>query len=819
VANVNAAVKKSNQGDLPMRRLHLRLLTCGTLAAVFMTWNLARPARAELNAKQLVDAIEKAKQLLLLQQQEDGSWKQGKGVEQYETGDTSLALLALLNTGMSLNDPPIERGLNWLRRKRPETTYEISLMIQVLATAKDGKRDFAQVSELAGMLELSQVRQGPNAGSWWYNKSAVGGADRSNGQFAVLGLREAQEMGVSVSLETWRRARNHWLSTQNGDGSWSYNSPKQGAGGTASMTVAGITTLIITQAMLRQGDKELNADGTPYCCGDPVFDQPLEDAYRWLGNNFSVKENRGDGRWVLYYLYGLERAGRFSGRRFFIDHRAGREIKHDWYREGAEYLITPKKGQIQFSGLWGEGDQNPIRSSSFALMFLSKGLAPVLINKLQHGPPRGKKPGAGADWNRHPDDIRNLTQLISNRPKWPKLITWQTVELAQATLPDLMQAPILFISGSDAPQFDQRERDLLKDFVLQGGFILIDNNCRSSAFDDGVRDLIRQMYPPSEAQLKKLTADHPVFRSEFDLVDPKTNTPPVELWGVDVGCRTSIMYSPHDLSCLWDKWTSFKVENRPPAVLSMITEATKVGVNIVAYVTGRELLDKLTQQEQMIVANEPDRIQRGLVEIRKIKYNGDWDAAPQALKNLLVALNRTAGAPTATRSRELQILDATNLFRTPIIYMHGRHDFNFNKNEQEQLRKYIAQGGALFSDSCCGAPGYDRSFRNLMKQMFPDNPLKRIPPDHEIFKIGHELKTVKRREPDVDQATSALQVSIRTAEPFLEGIEINGRYVIVYSKYDISCALERQASVACTGYVHEDAVRIGVNVITYFFDQ
>src|SRR5205807_8178114 len=107
------------------------------------------------------------------------------------------------------------------------------------------------------------------------------------------------------------------------------------------------------------------------------------------------------------------------------------------------------------------------------------------------------------------------------------------------------------------------------------------------------------------------------------------------------------------------------------------------------------------------------------------------------------------------------------------------------------------------------------SFRTMLKQLYPDNPLKRIPPEHEIFKIGYVLKTVQRREPDVDQANSALQVSVRTVEPFLEGIEINGRYVVVYSKYDISCALERQAWVACTGYVHDDAVRIAVNVVLY----
>ncbi|MFN0051642.1 MAG: DUF4159 domain-containing protein [Planctomycetales bacterium] len=38
---------------------------------------------------------------------------------------------------------------------------------------------------------------------------------------------------------------------------------------------------------------------------------------------------------------------------------------------------------------------------------------------------------------------------------------------------------------------------------------------------------------------------------------------------------------------------------------------------------------------------------------------------------------------------------------------------------------------------------------------------------------------------------------------------------MLYCKYDISCALERQTSVVCTGYVHEDAVRLGVNMVLY----
>jgi hypothetical protein len=274
------------------------------------------------------------------------------------------------------------------------------------------------------------------------------------------------------------------------------------------------------------------------------------------------------------------------------------------------------------------------------------------------------------------------------------------------------------------------------------------------------------------------------------------------------------MYSPHDLSCLWDKWTSFELPGRPVPLSSMITKATRVGVNVVAYVTGRELLDKLQRQMQLPMKIEADRIERDLLEISKIRYTGDWDAAPLALRNLLVAFNKMEGQEAMAAQRDLTLLDK-NLFRYPIAYMHGRYQFALGQPEQDKLAAYIKQGGVLFADACCGKSDFDRSFRQLMTQLFPGNGLKRIPANHEIFttKIGHDLKTVRCREPDPDDP--AKPVAIRAVEPFLEGIEVNGRFVIIYSKYDISCAVHHQAPVPCIGYLYEDAVKIGINVCLY----
>ncbi len=197
------------------------------------------------------------------------------------------------------------------------------------------------------------------------------------------------------------------------------------------MTVAGVASLVITDAMVRLGEPDLKADGTVDCCGKEKEDDALERGLKWLGNNFSVQTNPKYGAWFLYYMYGLERAGRLSGRRFFGEGAN----KHDWYREGAEHLVDR---QSVMDGSWRTEtpDGDPVVGTCFCLLFLSKGFAPVLINKLEYGPrdPAGLDV-VGNDWNRHKNDVRNLTQYITGLPKWPKLLNWQIVPLPQATVP------------------------------------------------------------------------------------------------------------------------------------------------------------------------------------------------------------------------------------------------------------------------------------------------------------------------------------------------------------------------------------------------
>ena len=769
-----------------------------------------------LSAERVLQSIERAKKALASRQNADGSWP---GMDRWKVGTSSLALLALINAGMTAEDPEVQKGLRYLRNVKepdPSMIYEISLMAMALAAAKDGQTDTVRLVQLAQKLEDAQIKNGESTGSWSYSVERGGfldlGGDRSNAQYAILGLHEAAEAGVPVDREVWQRAKQHWLDSQNADGGWGYTGVQNRASpSTGSMTVAGIASLVIVQDKLRD-DGDVTPEGRPICCEDKEpddIDKALDRAIRWLTRNFAVGHNPQSSNWLLYYLYGLERAGRLGGLRFFGD--------HDWYREGAAFLVASQNPR---TGAWsgtGSVESDEVVGTSFALLFLSKGLAPVLINKLQYGPidPTARGVVLDDNWNQHRDDIRNLTNLVSGLDKWPKLVTWQTLNLNRVlengSVQDLKQAPVLFIGGRDEPDFDERSVELFRQYIDQGGFIFAVANCNAAGFDGGIRKLIEQMYPQGEAQLKRLEPDHVVFRSHYPL-----DAEAIELWGVDIGCRTAIIYSPEDLACLWNKWMRQDPPKRHPELKSSIIRATKIGVNVVAYATGREPPIKLKVDGELVNGGEQDRIERGFLQIAKLRHSGTWDAAPQALRNLLMALNRTVGPAASTTVRELPPTD-DNIYRYPILYMHGRNRFDLGAGEREQLRTYLERGGVLFADACCGDQKFDDSFREMVAQLFPESRLERIPADHEMFtaSVGHDIRRVRRRMPEADNPNVALELSVREVEPFLEGIQIDGRWAIIYSKYDISCALERQASVACAGYLPEDAVRIGINVILY----
>ena len=82
---------------------------------------------------------------------------------------------------------------------------------------------------------------------------------------------------------------------------------------------------------------------------------------------------------------------------------------------------------------------------------------------------------------------------------------------------------------------------------------------------------------------------------------------------------------------------------------------------------------------------------------------------------------------------------------------------------------------------------------------------------------GYDLSNVSRREPQARDTGDRAEARIRKGPPELEGIKVgpDGRYAVIFSKYDISCALEKHDSLECEGYLRDDAERIAINMLLY----
>ncbi len=607
--------------QMSLRKMFVRV---SIILATFLclgsaTFNSAR-AQNEFSAEQVDRAIREAVEFLVQNQNgTSGGWPEVGG---YEMGASCLVTLALLNAGQDYQSPQMKRALRYISSKELSKTYTVSLQTMVYCVA-DPELYASAIRKNVEWLIDGQL----DDGGWAYDFRS-GNSDPSNSQFALLALHEAQRVSVDVPKQKLKvafdKARFYWVKLQNDDGSFRYG-PSDVA--TGSMTCAGIASLIIVGS---QSDQlAASARDSVQCCGgDDDIRRRIEKAIGWMGRNFNVLSNPGNGRFYYYYMYGLERAGRLSGRRFFVDARGNR----DWYREGIRPILALQEANGGFRALDGiAGLGNRFTESALALLFLAKGKRQVVVNRLDFG--------QDADWNHHPMSVQHLT--AHTEKAWKRDLAWQTVRIKQAKVEDLLEAPVLFISGSNAPNFSRDEKLLLKRYVDQGGFIFAEacngDGCNGAAFEEYFKKLVVELF---EAPLEKLAPDHPIWTAETS-IDPKDLPEGTWLYGVQTCCRLGVVYSPYSLSCRWE--LNLPYGNMPdysPAVLGDLNTATKVGVNVLSYASGKELKEKLDTVSILEEVIQKTSTERGLFTLPILQHNAGADDAPRAVKTLIEWLNQ-----------------------------------------------------------------------------------------------------------------------------------------------------------------------------------
>ena len=145
-------------------------------------------------------------------------------------------------------------------------------------------------------------------------------------------------------------------------------------------------------------------------------------------------------------------------------------------------------------------------------------------------------------------------------------------------------------------------------------------------------------------------------------------------------------------------------------------------------------------------------------------------------------------------------LDTDALFDYPFCVMSGNEDFSLTDKERKQFRKYLTQGGFLLVSPGCSDEKWDQSFRQEIKVCFPEYSLQRIPMTHPIFSIVNQIPRLADKY---------------GKQVWLEGLEINGRLVMVYSKDGLNDVEHAQGCCCCGGNEIRDPAKVNVNVFTY----
>jgi hypothetical protein len=432
---------------------------------------------------------------------------------------------------------------------------------------------------------------------------------------------------------------------------------------------------------------------------------------------------------------------------------------------------------------------------------------PVLIAKIQFGEIATAQHDGEVfkywDWNKDPGDVKVLTGLANRglginyttRQGWLRMFE-----------PDPAQVPIMYYTGSDEFTLTEPEVERLREFVRNGGTIWGDVCFGDPEFFQAFVREISRVLPGRE--WRQLPADHPLFHS-YRHVEQVTYTHPVPdapekvgapvFYGLDWGDRTAVILSRYDLSCGWDGHIRKGAHGVSPA------DARTLGINMIAY--SLAVFPVGQYQSAAKVFYEDQERARGDFVFAQARLGGDWDTQPNAIANLLKFV--TAGSATEVKFQRRAVeLDAEELQTYPFLYITGRSGFELTEAEVAALRRYVRSGGFVLASSGCGRGEFDTAFRREIKRVLPESPLEELEAEHAVYSILHPVEQVQY---------SPYTLSTEGEPPALplEGCQVGARTAVIYSRYDVGGGWRGFDHPFGRAVAHQDAVKLGVNIVLY----
>ncbi|WP_116105815.1 DUF4159 domain-containing protein [Lewinella sp. IMCC34191] len=185
------------------------------------------------------------------------------------------------------------------------------------------------------------------------------------------------------------------------------------------------------------------------------------------------------------------------------------------------------------------------------------------------------KYNGGGDWYANPTALPNLANFCNQTLRTDLDPDYGTVDVGSA---ELFNYPWVHMTGHGNVVFSSSEAENLRNYLIGGGFLHIDDNYGMDPF---IRVAMEQVFP--EAKFVELPFDHPIYHQTYDFPGglPKIHEHDGKApqgYGLFWEDRLVCFYTYS--SDLGDGWEDESVHNDPPEIRAA---ALKMGSNVIEY--------------------------------------------------------------------------------------------------------------------------------------------------------------------------------------------------------------------------------------------
>nr|WP_246073280.1 DUF4159 domain-containing protein [Formosa sediminum] len=182
----------------------------------------------------------------------------------------------------------------------------------------------------------------------------------------------------------------------------------------------------------------------------------------------------------------------------------------------------------------------------------------------------------GGDWYGNPTSLPNLVAYC-NTHIHTRIHT--NVPAVETSSPDLFQYPFIHMTGHGNVFFDETDKENLKNYLISGGFLHIDDNYGLKPY---ITKALKDVFPDQE--LVELPASHEIFQEPYPFPEglPKIHEHDgkrPQAFALFYEGRIIVLFTVE--SDLGDGWEDPEVHNDPEEVRE---KALKMGANIIYYV-------------------------------------------------------------------------------------------------------------------------------------------------------------------------------------------------------------------------------------------